>query len=79
MNLYARNPFGLFLIAMILPDVLLMPRGGLMEWVSASLRVGISVLLLVAGWYFYRVIARIGVILWSSNLSGNNCVLDHRL
>jgi oligosaccharide repeat unit polymerase len=79
MNLYARNPFGLFLIAMILPDVLLMPRGGLLDWVSASLRVGISVLLLVAGWYFYRAIARIGVVLWGSNLSGSIGALDHRL
>jgi hypothetical protein len=79
MNLYARNPFGLFLIAMILPDVLLMPRGGLLDWVSASLRVGISVLLLVAGWYFHQAIARIGVILWASDLGGSNCALDHRL
>jgi oligosaccharide repeat unit polymerase len=82
MNLYARNPFGLFLIAMILPDVLLMPRGGLLDWVSASLRVAISVLLLVAGWYFYQAIARIGVILRGSNLGGSNLwgsngALDH--
>jgi len=74
MHVYARNPLGLFLVAMILPDVLLMPRGGLLDWVSASLRVGISVLLLLAGWYFYQAIARIGGILW-----GSNCALDHRV
>jgi len=63
----AQNPFGLFLVAMILPDMLLMPRGGLLDWVSASLRVGISVVLLLAGWYFYRAIARITDILLGSN------------
>jgi oligosaccharide repeat unit polymerase len=68
MNVYARNPFGLFLIAMILPDMLLMPRGGLLDWVSAALRVALSVLLLLAGWYFYRAAGRIGGI-----LSGRDC------
>jgi hypothetical protein len=60
---HAGNPFVLFLIAMILPDILLMPRGGLLDWVSASLRVAISVLLLSGGWYCYRAVARIGGIL----------------
>ncbi|MFZ0816984.1 MAG: O-antigen polysaccharide polymerase Wzy [Candidatus Sulfotelmatobacter sp.] len=63
MQAHAGNPFVLFLIAMILPDILLMPRGGLLDWVSASLRVAISLLLLVGGWYFYRVVARIAAIL----------------
>jgi len=63
----ARNPLGLFLIAMILPDVLLMPRGGLLDWVSAALRVGLSVLLLLAGWYFYQAVARIGRVLSETN------------
>jgi oligosaccharide repeat unit polymerase len=63
MNVYARNPVALFLIAMILPDMLLMPRGGLLDWVSASLRVALSVLLLLAGWYCYRAASRIGDIL----------------
>ncbi len=64
---WAGNPLGLFLVAMILPDVLLMPRGGLLDWVSAALRVGISVLLLLAGWYLYHAIARVGGMLWASN------------
>jgi hypothetical protein len=63
----ARNPLPLFLIAMILPDVLLMPRGGLLDWVSAALRVGLSVLLLLAGWYFYQAVARIGRVLSETN------------
>jgi len=74
MHRFAENPVGLFLFAMILPDMLLMPRGGLLDWVSASLRVGISVLLLLCGWYFHRAIARIGGILWGSNcVSGPAC------
>ena len=73
MHVCTRSPFGLFLVAMILPDVLLMPRGGLLDWVSASLRVGISVLLLFAGWYLYQALARIGGALWGT------CGLDHRL
>jgi oligosaccharide repeat unit polymerase len=61
---HVRNPLVLFLIALILPDILLMPRGGLLDWVSASLRVALSVLLLAGGWYFYRAVARI-VTFWA--------------
>jgi oligosaccharide repeat unit polymerase len=68
MHAYARNPPGLFLVAMILPDVLWMARGGLLDCVSASVRVGISVLMLVVGWYLYKTSARIGGVLWRGNL-----------
>jgi hypothetical protein len=71
MHVYARNPLGLFLVAMILPDVLWMARGGLLDWVSASVRVGISVLLLLMGWCLYQTIARIGGVLWRSNYALN--------
>ena len=47
----------LFLVAMLLSDVLLMPRGVLLDWFSALLRNLIVILLLVAGWWVYRVIA----------------------
>jgi hypothetical protein len=67
MHVYARKPLGLFLVAMLLPDVLWMARGGLLDWVSASARVAISVLLLLAGWYLYQIIARIGCVLWRSD------------
>lgn len=67
MHVYARNPLGLFLVAMILPDALWMARDGLLEWVSAAVRVGISVLLLLLGWCLYRTLARIGGVLWRSN------------
>jgi len=64
MHLASRSPLGLFLVAMILPDVLWMARGGLLDWISAALRVAISVLLLTIGWGFYRTAARIGDVLW---------------
>ncbi len=67
MHRCARNPLGLFLVAMILPDVLWMSRGGLLDWVSAALRVGISVLLLLVEWWLYRAITRVGGVLWRSN------------
>lgn len=60
---WAHHPFGLFLTAMVLPDVLLMPRGGLLDWVSAALRVGISVLLLLGGWHLYQGVVRLGCVL----------------
>jgi O-antigen polysaccharide polymerase Wzy len=69
----AAHPFGLFIVSMILPDVLWMARGGLLDWASVLLRVGISVLLLWMGWCLYRAIARIGCMLWASN-----CTLDQR-
>lgn len=67
MHLGARSPRLLFLIATTLPDILLMPRGGLLDWVSASFRVGISVFLLLAGWHLYRAVARVGGTLWRGN------------
>lgn len=70
MHAHAQNPFVLFLMAMILPDVLLMPRGGLLDWVSASLRVAISVLLLAGGWYVYRTVVRVVAILSEVNADG---------
>jgi oligosaccharide repeat unit polymerase len=72
MHVYGRNSFGLFLVTMILPDVLLMPRGGLLDWVSASLRTGISVVLLLTGWYFYQAIARITGILLGRNVPSHH-------
>ncbi len=76
MHLCARNPLGLFLGAMILPDVLWMSRGGLLDWVSASMRVGISVLLLLGGWHLYNAIARIGSVLWRSDYAADDTTPD---
>jgi hypothetical protein len=70
MQEHAGHPFALFLITMILPDILLMPRGGLLDWISASLRVALSVLLLAGGWYFYRAVAGVGAILGQAKVDG---------
>jgi oligosaccharide repeat unit polymerase len=49
----------LFLVAMLLSDVLWMPRGVLLDWFSAFLRNLISIVLLAAGWWAYRVVVSI--------------------
>jgi oligosaccharide repeat unit polymerase len=54
MHRASAHPLGLFLVAMILPDVLWMPRGGLLDWVSAGLRTAVSLALIAAGWRVYR-------------------------
>jgi len=79
MHVYARNPLGLFLVAMILPDVLWMARGGLLDWVSAAVRVGISVLLLLLGWCLYRALARIGGVLWRSDYALQQRMQGHEI
>jgi hypothetical protein len=55
-----RHPLGLFLSGLILPDVLWMSRGGLLDWVSAAARAGISLVLLAVGWQLYQAAARAG-------------------
>jgi oligosaccharide repeat unit polymerase len=79
MHVYAGNPVGLFAASMILPDVLWMARGGLLDWASVSLRVGISVVLLLIGWCLYRAIARIGGVLWRSNSALDRAILDREI
>jgi len=59
MHRASAHPLGLFLVTMILPDVLWMPRGGLLDWVSASLRTAVSLLVVAAGWWLYRSLAYI--------------------
>jgi oligosaccharide repeat unit polymerase len=50
------NALSLFVVAMILPDVIMMPRGELLDWLSMLLRNGISIVLLVLGWELYRLL-----------------------
>ena len=49
----SRTAVGLFVVAMILPEVLWMSRGSLLGWVSVMLRTSISIFLLILGWWFY--------------------------
>ena len=51
------RPFSLFIVAMVLPDVLSMPRGQLLDWLSVLFRSAISIALLAVGWELYRLLA----------------------
>ena len=53
---FSRHPLSLFIVAMILPDVLSMPRQQLLDWVSVLLRSAVSILLLLAGWQLYKLL-----------------------
>jgi hypothetical protein len=50
----SRNMVSLFVVAMMLPEVLLMPRGQLLDWLSVLLRSAISIGILALGWILYR-------------------------
>ena len=49
----SRTADGLFVVAMVLPEVLWMSRGSLLGWVSVMIRNSISIFLLILGWWFY--------------------------
>jgi|SRR5271166_345550 len=59
MHYLSRNPLSFFLVVMVLPDFLQMPRGQLLDWVSALLRNGISMVLLALGWGLYSFLTSI--------------------
>ena len=67
MHRWARNAPGLFFVGMVLPDVLWMARGGLLDWVSSSLRVGLSIFILLVGWTLFQAVVRMGVVLGPGN------------
>lgn len=50
------NAFWLFVVAMIFPEVLGMPRGQLLDWFSVLLRSFLSILILGFGWMLYRIL-----------------------
>lgn len=52
----SRNPFSLFIVATILPIVILMPRGHVLDWLSELLRSAISIAILLLGWALYRTL-----------------------
>jgi hypothetical protein len=55
----SRTSLGLALVAMMLPDIVRMPRGGLLDWVSILARNGLSVLLLLVGWKLYALLTSV--------------------
>ncbi len=49
----SRHPRSLFVGAMILPVIVIMPRGQLLDWASDLLKTGLSLIILWLGWQFY--------------------------
>ena len=54
-----RNAWALIVVATILPDVILMPRGGLVVWASALIRDAILISPLLAGWWLFSLLSSI--------------------
>lgn len=51
------NAACLFVIAMLLPDIIAMPRGQLLDWMSVLFRSALYIIVLMAGWQAYRLAA----------------------
>jgi len=56
---WSGSALGLVVVAMVLPDFLVMPRGGLLDWISALARSTISVVLLWLGWQVFSLLTSI--------------------
>jgi oligosaccharide repeat unit polymerase len=56
---FSVNSMLLFVMALCLPDILLMPKGQLLDWVSVLVRNGIGVALLWIGWKLYALLLSI--------------------
>jgi O-antigen polysaccharide polymerase Wzy len=56
---FSGNALLLFLFAMSLPDILLMPKGQLLDWVSVFLKTSLSIVLLWFGWKSYSLLLSI--------------------
>ncbi len=52
----SRNMLSLFVVASILPVIVLMPRGQLLDWGSDLVKTGILVTVLWIGWLLYRTL-----------------------
>ena len=52
----SRNAISLFVVASILPVIIIMPRGQLLDWGSELLKTGVSVAALWVGWLVYRTL-----------------------
>ena len=53
LNRLSRNALSLFIVATILPDIILMPRGGVLGWASELLKTALFMALLWSGWKVY--------------------------
>jgi oligosaccharide repeat unit polymerase len=59
MHHFSGRAFSLFVVAMIIPDVLMMPRGNLLDWLSVFSRNVLSIVLLALGWGLYSMLTSI--------------------
>lgn len=53
----SRNIFSLFIVVILLPDVISMPRGDLLDWLSVLARTLLFLMVLALGWKLYSVLA----------------------
>ncbi len=53
----SRRPRSLFIVASIMPVILLMPRGQLLDWASDLMKTGLIISILWCGWLLYCTIA----------------------
>ena len=56
---FSGNSVLVFLFAISLPEILLMPRGALLDWASVFAKNSISIVLLLSGWGVYSLITSI--------------------
>lgn len=52
----SQNVFSLFMVVILLPDILSMPRGDLLDWLSVLARTSLFLLVLAIGWKLYSVL-----------------------
>jgi oligosaccharide repeat unit polymerase len=52
----SQNVFSLFIVVILLPDVISMPRGDLLDWLSVLARTALFLLVLAIGWKLYSVL-----------------------
>jgi oligosaccharide repeat unit polymerase len=53
----SNNIFTLYIVVILLPDVLSMPRGDLLDWLSVLARTALFLAVLAIGWKLYSVLA----------------------
>jgi oligosaccharide repeat unit polymerase len=63
------SALSLFVVAMILPDVLGMPRGNLLDWLSVLFRTALSLVVLAIGFLLYRTV------IWLKQAPGTGGIL----
>ena len=59
LQVLSRSSLTLSMVAIILPDIIMLPRGGLFVWISTVAKVSLVALPVVAGWYLYTLLCSI--------------------